>query len=162
MNDQIAQWKKKWQDLPANDRRALSMLGAFAGALFIIFGLFQPARHFYERSQNSAEESRELVEWINSQKSQLARLQSATSKGSHREATLLQRATVAAQSRQVEIKRFEPEGEKRIRLWIDEARYQDLQLWLDDLLQQQVAIRSLNVDALGQVGMVSVRLTLEG
>ncbi|MCH9692554.1 MAG: type II secretion system protein M [Gammaproteobacteria bacterium] len=163
MNDQIAQWQKKWQNLPANDRRALSVLGLFAAGVFIIFGLFQPAKHFFERAQSGALASRELVEWINNQKPQLQRLQSAVAKTNPQtEGTLLQRATTVAKSRKIEIKRFEPEGDTRIRLWIDEVRYQDLQLWLDDLLQQKVVIRSLNIDALGDAGMVSSRLTLEG
>lgn len=163
MNDQIAQWQKKWQNLPANDRRALSVLGLFAAGVFIIFGLFQPAKDFFERAQSGALASRELVEWINNQKPQLQRLQSAVAKTNPQtEGTLLQRATTVAKSRKIEIKRFEPEGDTRIRLWIDEVRYQDLQLWLDDLLQQKVVIRSLNIDALGDAGMVSSRLTLEG
>lgn len=161
MNAQLAQWHKKWQGMPANDRRALTILGLFGAVLFVIFGLFQPAKNYFDRAQNSALESRKLVEWINSQKPQLARLQSVRAETGAAEGTLLQRATAAAAARQVAIKRVEPEGDTRIRLWIDEVRYQDLQQWLNDLQQQKIVIRSLNIDALDEVGMVSSRLTLE-
>ncbi|WP_288129780.1 type II secretion system protein M [Microbulbifer sp.] len=162
MKQQIEQWQQKWQALPPNDQRALGLLSLFVGGMFIVFGLFKPAQGFFDDARTEAEQSRNLVHWIETQRPQLARVQ-LPSGGDNAQAqgTLLQRVTVAAENHRVTIKRFEPEGNGRIRLWIDEARYQDLQPWLNNLLQQQFVIRSVSVDALSEEGMVSARLTLE-
>jgi len=162
MKEQIQQWQNKWKALPSGDQRALGMLGIFLGVVIIVFGLFRPAHGFFESARNEAETSRNLVDWIESQRPQLERVQlSSGGGGDQAQGTLLQRVTAAAENHRVTIKRFEPEGDGRIRLWVDEARYQDLQPWLNNLLQQRFIIRSVSVDALAEEGMVSARLTLE-
>lgn len=161
MKQMIDQWRQKWAGLPTNDQRALGMLGLFLGAVFIVFGLFKPAQGYFDSARDDAEQSRELLTWIEEQRPQLERIQRNSGGESRAQGTLLQRVTAAANNHKVTIKRFEPEGDGRIRLWIDEARYQDLQPWLNTLLQQRFVIRSVSVDALAEEGMVSARLTLE-
>jgi len=161
MKEQIEQWQQKWQALPPGDQRALGIMILFLGSLFLVYGLFMPAKHFFDGARNRAEDSRQLVQWIESQRPVLERLEPVAGAAGN-SGTLLQRVTAAAEQHRITIKRFEPEGEGRIRLWIEEARYQDLQPWLNSLMQQQFTIRTVNLDALPEEGMVSVRLTLEG
>ncbi|AQQ67632.1 general secretion pathway protein GspM [Microbulbifer agarilyticus] len=161
MNQTIEQWRQKWTALPPSDQRALGTLGLFLGVIIIVFGLFKPAQSFFEGAHAEAEASRELVAWIEKQRPQLERVQRNTGGQSQAQGTLLQRVTAAAKNHKLTIKRFEPEGDGRIRLWIDEARYQDLQPWLNTLLQQRFVIRSISIDSLAEEGMISARLTLE-
>jgi len=160
MKEQIEQWQQKWQALPPNDQRALGYLSLFLGSLFIVYGLFMPAKHFFDGARESAAESRQLVQWIESQRPILQRLDLGG--GAQASGTLLQRVTAAAEQHSIAIKRFEPEGSGRIRVWIERARYEDLQPWLNALLAQKLSIRTINIDALQEEGMVSARLTLEG
>ncbi|WP_444890365.1 type II secretion system protein GspM [Microbulbifer sp. DLAB2-AA] len=161
MKEQIEQWKQKWQALSSSDQRALSILSLFAGALFIVYGLYSPAKGFFDESRARAEESQELVLWMESQRPVLSRVK-PNSGGGQASGTLLQRVTNAAKQNRVTIKRFEPEGENRIRLWVEEVRYQDLQPWLNQLMKEQLGVRTINLDALPEQGMVSARLTIEG
>ncbi|WP_299585787.1 type II secretion system protein M [uncultured Microbulbifer sp.] len=161
MKEQIAQWKQKWHALSSSDQRALGALGLFAGGLFIVYGLFSPAKGFFDESRTRAEESRELVQWMESQRPVLSRIK-PNGAGGKASGTLLQRVTNAAKQNRVTIKRFEPEGENRIRLWVEEVRYQDLQPWLNQLMKEQLGVRTINLDALSEQGMVSARLTIEG
>ncbi|MBY6189306.1 type II secretion system protein GspM [Microbulbifer agarilyticus] len=161
MKQTIEQWRQKWTALPSSDQRALAILGLFLGVIIIVFGLFKPAQSYFEGARAEVEASRELVAWIEKQRPQLERVQRNTGGQSQAQGTLLQRVTAAAKNHKVTIKRFEPEGDGRIRLWVDEARYQDLQPWLNTLLQQRFVIRSISVDALAEEGMISARLTLE-
>nr|WP_010130446.1 type II secretion system protein M [Microbulbifer agarilyticus] len=161
MNQTIEQWRQKWITLPPSDQRALAILGLFLGVIIIVFGLFKPAQAYFDGARAEAEASRELLAWIEQQRPQLERVQRNAGGQSQAQGTLLQRVTAAAKNHKVTIKRFEPEGDGRIRLWVDEARYQDLQPWLNTLLQQRFVIRSISVDALAEDGMISARLTLE-
>ncbi|MBB3061345.1 type II secretion system protein GspM [Microbulbifer rhizosphaerae] len=163
MKEQIEQWRQKWQALPPNDQRALGLLSLFLGGMFVVYGLFMPAKNFFDSARAEAEKSRQLVQWIESQRPILERLDtSSMGSPAQSQGTLLQRVTAAAEQHKITIRRFEPEGEGRIRLWIEQARYQDLQPWLNNLIQQRFTIRTVNLDALPQEGMVSARLTLEG
>ena len=162
MKEQIQQWQQKWQALPPGDQRALGLLSLFLGGLFIVYGLFLPAKHFFDNARTRAGESRELVQWIESQRPVLQRLDLGSGNDAQASGTLLQRVTAAAERHRIAIKRFEPEGDGRIRLWIERARYEDLQPWLNSLIQQRLTIRTVNLDALQEEGMVSARLTLEG
>ncbi|WP_226661610.1 type II secretion system protein GspM [Microbulbifer aggregans] len=161
MKQQIEPLLQKWKSLPANDQRALGLLGLFLGSMFIVFGLFKPAQSFFETSRVEAEEARELAAWIDRQRPQLERVERSSGGNGQAQGTLLQRVTAAAKNHNVTIKRFEPEGDGRIRLWIDEVRYQDLQPWLNNLMKQRFVIQTVSVDALAEEGMVSARLTLE-
>lgn len=161
MKQQIAQWQQKWNALPPSDQRALGILSVFLGGILIVFGLFKPAQGYFESAREDAQASKELVEWVSSQRPQLERIARSSGSSGKAQGTLLQRVTAAANNHNVTIKRFEPEGDGRIRLWIDQARYQDLQPWLNTLLQQRFNVQSVSVDALAEEGMVSARLTLE-
>ncbi|WP_237064937.1 type II secretion system protein GspM [Microbulbifer guangxiensis] len=161
MKEQIEQLRQKWKTLPPGDRRALGILGLFLGSLFVVFGLFLPAKNYFEAAQARTVEARELLAWMQQQRPVLEQIGSSH-KPSSASGTLLQRVTAAAEQRKIAIKRFEPEGDGRVRLWIERARYQDLQPWLNSLLQQGITIHTVNMDGLGEEGMVSARLTLEG
>ncbi|MEW5249045.1 type II secretion system protein GspM [Microbulbifer sp. 2201CG32-9] len=157
----VEELQQKWRSLPPNDQRALGVLILVLGGLFIVYGLFTPAKHFFDDAYSRADASQELVQWIESQRNVLERLKPPSSSG-QASGTLLQRVTAAARQHGISIKRFEPEDQGRIRLWIDEARYQDLQPWLNTLVQQGFVLRTVNLDALAEEGMISARLTLEG
>ncbi|WP_444944217.1 type II secretion system protein GspM [Microbulbifer sp. ZKSA006] len=162
MKEQIEQWRQKWQALPPSDQRALGLLGIFGAVIFIIYGLYAPAKGFFDEARLRAEENRELVNWMESQRPTLERIKPASGGSSAASGTLLQRVTSVAKQNQIVIKRFEPEGDNRIRLWIEEVRYQDLQPWLNRLMGDKLAVRTINLDALAEEGMVSARLTIEG
>ncbi|SDK19968.1 type II secretion system protein GspM [Microbulbifer yueqingensis] len=163
MKDNLEQFQRWWQALPGNDQRALGALSLFLGGLFLVYGLFLPAKHFFDGARAEAEASRELVSWIESQRPVLERIDPVSGAGTREsEGTLLQRVTAAADRHGITIKRFEPEGQDRIRLWIERARYEDLQPWFNTLIEQRFIIQTVNLDALPEEGMVSARLTLEG
>ncbi|WP_237056259.1 type II secretion system protein GspM [Microbulbifer sediminum] len=163
MKEKIAELQRRWLALPPGDQRALGALSIFLGGLFLVYGLFMPAKHYFDNSRTRAEESRELVAWIEAQRPVLERLDPGAGRGSEQNAgTLLQRVTAAAERHGITIKRFEPEGQGRIRLWIERARYEDLQPWFNTLIEQKFMLRTVNLDALPEEGMVSARLTLEG
>ncbi|GAA5523554.1 hypothetical protein Maes01_00102 [Microbulbifer aestuariivivens] len=161
MKPQLEQLEQKWKSLPPGDQKALGLLGIFLGGLFIIYGLFLPAKHYFDGAQMRAEGAQELLQWMESKRPLLMQI------GASREpagpgGTLLQRVTAEAGRSKIAIKRFEPEGEGRVRLWIERARYQDLQLWMNSLLQQGISIHTVNLDSVGEEGVVSARLALEG
>ncbi|MCO1335129.1 type II secretion system protein M [Microbulbifer sp. OS29] len=162
MKEQIEQWRQKWQGLPPNDQRALGLLSLFAAVIFVVYGLYSPAKGFFDEAHARAEEAGELVSWMQTQRPTLERIKPAGNTGGGASGTLLQRVTSAAKQNQIVIKRFEPEGDNRIRLWIEQVRYQDLQPWLNRLMQEKMGVRTINLDALPEEGMVSARLTIEG
>ncbi|WP_334078861.1 type II secretion system protein M [Microbulbifer sp. M83] len=163
MKEKIEQLQQRWRALPPNDQRALGALTLFLGGMFLVYGLFMPAKHFFDDARARAEESRELVAWIESQRPVLEQLDPVAGAITEQGAgTLLQRVTAAAERHQITIKRFEPEGQGRIRLWIERARYEDLRPWFNTLIEQKFMLRTVNLDALPEEGMVSARLTLEG
>lgn len=60
------------------------------------------------------------------------------------------------------VKRIEPEGSNKARLWMEEGSFDRMVAWLVDLQRSQgVAIEEIRVDAKADDGTVNARLTLQ-
>ncbi len=60
-----------------------------------------------------------------------------------------------------QIKRMQPEGQKSVRLWMDDAPFDDLLRWLDQLeAQHGIRATAASIDRQDRSGTVKVRLTL--
>ncbi|MDX9768156.1 MAG: type II secretion system protein M [Ectothiorhodospiraceae bacterium] len=62
------------------------------------------------------------------------------------------------------VRRVQPEAQgATVRVWLENARFNDLLLWIDGLeREQRVRVSSFVVDRLPTPGLVNARITLEG
>ncbi|GMG88234.1 type II secretion system protein M [Biformimicrobium ophioploci] len=162
MKDFRQQMLNKWHAISDSDRRALMLLSLFLGGIIAVYGVLLPARGFFLSAHESLDDQKALISFMRSNEAVLKKAASASgSANPTADGTMLQRVTQAAKLHNLTIKRFEPEGDNRIRLWVEEARYDALNHWLDGLLKEGFNVQSMNLDALPKEGMVSARLTLD-
>ncbi len=75
--------------------------------------------------------------------------------------SLIAVATSTAKTLGISFKRFQPEGDTGLRLWIEAAEFDRLLQWVDVLTKQGIILEQLDVDKLEkQVGMVDARVLI--
>lgn len=157
--------RQRFEVLPSNDKRALLIMGATLAVTVLYFSLswtrdYQQAAivHYQDMSEDSR--------WIELNLPQIRMLANAASQpgnvaGTAADASLINRATTSGKPFGIVFKRFQPEGETGLRLWIDGAEFDQLIRWVAALEQQGILLDQLDIDKQSkQVGIVDARVLL--
>ena len=80
-----------------------------------------------------------------------------------REGSLLSVASNVAKNHELSFTRFEPDSDQRVRLWLENVKFNSVVSWLGEMEQSQgVSATDISVDGGTAPGYVNVRLTLQG
>ena len=149
----------KLQQLPEKDRQALLLLSVFAALLIFIFAIYLPAQSYHDRARQNAQIGQELYQWLES-KEQQAKSTSPKSQAKSSNRSLLTLVTETAKSSGLSLKRVQPEGSDRIRLWLEAAPFNQMIIAIDKLQ----SLHNLKIDELSMdrkdSGKVDARATL--
>lgn len=157
---QLAALKSRWLSLPLRDRRALAALAIFFVLAGGWLGVVSPAMNFAGDSRAALEQAQADLIWM--QANALAARQAgarATQAGVGQ--SLLTAVNASARSSGLNLQRFEPDGEQRVRVTLENAVFTDVMRWVVILQEQYgLAIDSFSADAQAQPGIVNIRLTV--
>ncbi len=155
--------KNKWEALEGREQQSLKLL-VLALVLFLAyFALWVPAKSYMETSQRLLEERSELLTLVQSSRSVLAQ-SSASSSGSGdilNSQQLVSTVTNLAKRQKLSLKRFEPSGENKVKVWVEDVSFDVLVSWLSALeTSVNVKVEQISVEKQDRPGVVSARLTL--
>lgn len=155
--------RQRFDTLPANDKRALVIMCVtilVACTYLLLSGTYS----YQQKSLAYYKDAIEDLRWINLNKEQLQKLagsQSTPATAAGSTDSLIAVASGAAKPFGITFKRFQPEGDTSLRLWIEAAEFDKLLKWIDVLNKQGIVLDQLDVDRLEkQVGMVDARVLL--
>ncbi len=159
---------KAWlQNLNTRDRRALGIGSVVVLVAAIYALLWQPLHVRHQRAQEVVEEQRILWRWMQSAAGEARALgagdqpQTQTLAGQSLLATIDR--TVGVAHLKDSVKRIEPDGADRVRVWVEQAAFDSLIEWLGGLEQTHgIRVADIRVEPKGRPGQVGARLTLEG
>lgn len=159
--------RQRFDALPPNDRRALLMMCA-AIVLALLYFSLSASRDYQQSALLHYQDAREDQRWITLNLAQLRNLTgtaghagAAAPAGGDADASLINRATTTARPFGIVFKRFQPEGDTGLRLWIEAAEFDQLIRWTGALEQQHIVLDQLDVDKLDkQPGMVDARVLI--
>ena len=150
----------KYHALPDRDRLILNVV-AFIVGIFLMYRLvFAPALGYLDNASHAYQQQLESYEWMVAKESEAKALLGSVK--SEREGSLLSLASASAKTHSLNFSRFEPMGDDRVRLWIEQAKFNDVVNWLGELESDQgISAIDISLDS-SAPGYVSVRLTLQG
>ncbi|MES2918954.1 MAG: type II secretion system protein GspM [Pseudomonadota bacterium] len=140
---------QRWTLLQEREQRALMMLGA-ALLAFLLWGLWLSSHRAAEKAEQQLTASRLLLRELQ----QAAPAAVAGGGGS-----VLRTASDAATASGLALGRIEPEGEGRVRVWLERADFNAVAGWLAALSRQGIRVEEAQVEKLAEGG-VSARLSL--
>ena len=158
-----ASWLSYWQALPSQERLLLTLLAILLGALLIVFAAMVPAQRYADRASEYHRSQVELLTWVEANAAQVTSLPMVGEGYQNKisEDSLLTLASNGAKKYQITFKRFEPNGDKELRIWLEKISFNQLLLWLGDLKQKQgVRVVQANLDRRDVPGTVNARVVL--
>jgi general secretion pathway protein M len=156
-----------WNSLQPRERRVL-IAGAVALFLLIAYaGIWEPYRSGLQELRESVVEKRELRTWMQQAANEIQRLRGIKGRGGNGGAkssgSLLALVDSTARGNQLgdALKRIQPDGQDAVRVWLEEAKFDDVLRWFESLRRQQgLIIDEAVVERLDVPGRVNVRVVL--
>lgn len=140
--------RQRMDAMPSNDRRALLIMFVAIGLTIIYLSLSMT--HDYQKSaiahyNSSLQDSR----WMSINKSSIHELVAAKKKaaeaGDSAGSSLINQATTSAKPFGIAFKRFQPQDENGLRLWIEGAEFDQLMRWLSALDRQHIHVDQIEI-----------------
>lgn len=156
-------------NLNPRERNALVIGGIILGVLLIYTVLWAPFSNKVEKLEHTVQEQRALQLWINTASAEAQRLRAT--KSTHSTAqniagqSLLSVVDQAAKQDRLgsALKRIEPEGATKVRVWLEQAPFDDVVLWMGNLQNTYgVRVTNVSIDRQGTSALVNARITVEG
>lgn len=162
LSSRIAPLMLRWSALPLNDRRALSVLGAFMIIMVLWFGIISPIINYADRAQARLLTAQADLAWMQANAAAARRAGTVSSVSLKTGQSLLAAVNSSAREAGLNLQRFEPAGEQRVSVTLENAVFTDVMAWLVTLEKQYgFVIQSVSADNQPQAGIVNIRLTLE-
>jgi general secretion pathway protein M len=160
----IRPWRERFHAMPANDRRALLLMVTVVVASLAYLAL-SSSRAYQQRALSYYQDAREDYRWIMVNLDTLKKVATSesqpTASAASTDNSLIGIATGAAKPFNVTFKRYQPEGDTGLRLWVEAAEFDQVLRWIDALSSQGVTLEQFDVDKLEkQVGLVDARVLL--
>jgi len=156
-------------NLNPRERNSLIVGGIILGVLLIYTVLWKPFSNKVEKLEHSVQEQRALQQWINTASAEAQRLRATKNTNPAMQNTagqsLLSLVDQAAKKDRLgtALKRIEPEGAAKVRVWIEQAPFDDVVLWMGNLKDTYgVQVTNVSVDRQGTSALVNARITVEG
>lgn len=152
--------------LAPRERRIVIAGGILLVIFLLYFMAWQPFVEHRQQLKETVREQQALVMWMQNTAQEVERLRanSPTGAGQIPEGqSLLALVDQSAKSSRLgtALKRVEPEGQDAVRVWFEQALFDDLVLWLQSLQQNYgVNVNDIVVQRQETAGLTNVRITL--
>ncbi len=163
VNVWIDKTKQKIDNLPAGDQRALLIM-CCAIALAVIYLSLSWSSSYQKSALTYYEKTLEDSRWMDANHNKLIELASVKKKKLEKNsedegASLINLVTTYAKPFGIAFKRFQPQDESGLRLWIEGAEFDMLMRWLAALNQQNIQLNQLEITRQErQPGLAEARL----
>ncbi|MBL1432592.1 MAG: type II secretion system protein M [Gammaproteobacteria bacterium] len=160
----MTQW---WAGLNQRERRIL-IIGAIVVSIALIYLLLvEPFVTQVKELDASVSEQTELLQWMQVSEQQVAMSRAKTGSGKSVAAgggSLLALVDQTAKRSKLgdAIKRVEPEGGQGVRLWLEQASFDNILLWLAKIKQSDgVEVSRISIEQPDSPGIVNARVSLQ-
>ena len=159
----ITSAKSKWEALGEREQLSLKVMAVALLLAIAYFALWLPAKTYMENTERLMEERIELLSLVQSSRSVLAQSTATASSGeSLNSQQLVSTVTNMARTQKLSLKRFEPSGDDKVKVWVEDVSFDLLVAWLASLDKSvNVKVEQISVEKQDKPGVVSARLTLK-
>ncbi len=158
-----------WQQLKPRERIILILLGGVVSIVLLYIAVLEPFQLKVEQLESRITKQKTDIQWMRNAALEIKQLQGNAIGNSQRNLrkgqSLLALVDRTAKQNKLAsaMKRVEPDGSKRVRVWLEKATFDDVTKWLFKLQNDyQLEIESAVFDRTEDDGRVDVRLVFLG
>ncbi|PRO75245.1 type II secretion system protein M [Alteromonas alba] len=148
--------KQKFTALTEREQRLVLLSGLVILLGIFYWGLWAPLNQSISQQSQLLESNKKLVSWVEEQGQKAAQLRRTQSSPRRVTGSLPQLVTSTSSNHSLSISRMQPQGDE-IQVWIDEAPFNSLVGWLNELETRGIVIEQLDVAEANAPGMIKVR-----
>lgn len=158
-----------WRGLNTREQRMV-LIGGIAVVLMVVyFGVWEPVQAQKKNLEKAVLEQHAVRDWMQQAAAEIDLLR-GRSKRNSRTAGSPGRSLLAVVDQTAKrgklgpaLRRVEPEGTSAVRVWLDQASFDDTMRWLTGLQRDHgIFVSTITVDRQDASGIVNVRLSLQG
>lgn len=156
--------KQWWSNLNAREQRIFIAAGAVLLILVVYLFAWEPLVKERTRLQGAIAKLQADKVWMQQAAGQVKQLRRGGAVARQPVSSLLGviNSTAKPVLKGAELKRVEEDRSAGVRVWIDQAAFDDLVIWLGDLKKRYgIDASSVSVERIGKPGRVNVRLILQ-
>ncbi len=161
----IRELRRQYEMISSRDRIMLNCLVVFLLVVMGYFLVLRPAFNAVDQAQLSLKGKQELLQWM---KSNEHRAKSITGTGSKTKGrrpgqSLLALINQTSGRFQVSLKRYEPEGSDKLRVWVEDIPFNSLMRWLNSLESSNaVSVINISIDSQKESGIINAKVVFKG
>ncbi|WP_296052379.1 type II secretion system protein M [uncultured Alteromonas sp.] len=148
--------KQKFTALTEREQRLVVLSGVVIVLGIFYWGLWAPLNQSISQQSQLLETNKKLVSWVEEQSQKAAQLRRTQSAPKRVSGSLPQLVTSTSSNHSLSISRMQPQGDE-IQVWIDEAPFNNLVSWLNELETRGIVIEQLDVAEANTPGIIKVR-----
>ncbi len=150
---------KSYDTLSKSDKRAVILLFGFF-VVICMYLLLEKSFQYRKDKISGFEKNQELMVLLHSSEGKIKTLKQEK-KLEGLDQALLTLASSTANQNQITFKRFQPEGDSVLKLWMEHIGFNNLLIWLNDIDKKNgMSVKEISVEQAKDEGYVDVRLTL--
>ena len=154
---QLEPYIERYQALSGRDQMSLNFMAVFLSAVIIYLGVLKPIDERVEIAENKVVKGQELLDWMHAN---AHRVKSGNSDRG-RNQSILSVVNSTARKNGLSLKRIEPEGNSKIRVWLESAPFNKTTEWLYQLESDKgITLSSISLEASDDTGRIDAKLVL--
>ena len=161
--------RERFEVLQKREQLALIFLLVFLMVFFFYTLIWSPLNESIDKSKKTYQTELELLSWMKSQEANVLASREMTNKApSNQNISLLSQVNNSASDFSLPLKRYEPAGEKKLRVWLESVSFDSLIRWINHLSTKKgLLISSISIDADqdrggdAKSGLVNVKVVFE-
>lgn len=135
----------------------------------VVFGIFlpyqliwSPLMHRAERLQHQVNLQKDHLQWMRDSLQEIPHQQGSQYAKSSASLLSIVEQTASQGKLRNNIRKIQPEGDQGVRIWMDDAGFDDVLMWLEQMKKQAgIEVVDLSAERQAQTGRVNLRLLLE-
>jgi general secretion pathway protein M len=157
--------KEYWLGLQSRERLLLIVCAVCLLIFIVDTQIWVPQMERYERNQQLVNAKKNLYDWMKDASKQAIQLQKTapTSNRSRSKQSLIALTDKTAKQAALgkSIKRVEPQGKDTVRIWLENANFKQVTLWLQRMQNLGISLDRIVIDSTDESGLVNVRATFK-
>ncbi len=165
LNVKFRELLRQYEMISSRDRIMLNCLVVFLVVVIGFFLVIKPAFNAVEQAQLTLQGKQELLQWMKSNEHRAKSITGSGSKSKGRKPgqSLLALINQTSGRFQVSLKRYEPEGSDKLRVWVEDIPFNSLIRWLNSLESSNaVSVINISIDSQKESGIINAKVVFKG